>query len=1381
MQFFSKRFYKLGTRVIHMVTIGAMIFSPLSIIQPANASLIINTNTASLTASQQLGRTQEALQRSFQRLSSGLRINSASDEAAGLAVSESLRTQVRSMEQAMRATNAAATAVQSAEGAVLGAQQDLNMLRDAAAEAQGAAPSITPQISSALTNLAAAESQLRDADLATEAAATTKAATAEQAGTEALANANQTPQNVISILRDNSIGGGTSVRTTPVQRDALKKLDASIKAVQKIVQDTTKLVNNYFKSGSNFVGRPITTPAFIRGMNAAQARLAGVEKQFVTTAGWLDVLAQQSIKSAEKVINEAETKKVAWFPPMIHGSLPPADGYVAPPVTVNNDPDRLPDAPVTPAEKSKFNVVCSPEISVVTHGQKGKFILKNIGSDGSLMFADIPHVAWNGDHVFSYDSTEDLLHSKDPAHFNVIYFTTTHDERGEPLEKFTIPVTVKWLVYSKTGYQMKYQNITCQGAVWHDDNIKYVVPPVTVTDGADRAPDEPVTGSSKSEFNAVCTPESPMINHGEKGTFILKNTGSSAAMMWGEIPAVAWGERTFEYNTNLPVGAGQPNQMNLITFSTIKDERSPAVENVTVPVRVKWLTYFGKNKEKFQVRYQDITCATKVLHDDKVKYSPPPVTVIDGPDRITDAPVKFSEKNQFNAECAADPKTVTHGERGMFKITNTGSEHALMFAEVASSAWGDGHQISYGTDQGFSAGNPTQMNLIYFSTTKDLRSNSNETVAVPVRVKWIVDAGKDKKKYQVKYQDIMCQGRVAHEAVVFTPDGRRSTSPPLVMFKVTSGQLVAGQENTLGVELHDAQGNLVTVSQPQVITIDTAGIATGGNFTLSPSSLTNTTGSSLVVPGGMFSVGNNGTTLCTTANSTASTNISGPSTSGGSISLPGGGINTNSGSGSGGSVSVIAHGGNGGNGGSISVNSGSGSISVGGDINSSGGGGGANINAGGNGGNGGAITVTAGSGGITVSGPILAAGGGGGTPSNANGSSSGGGGGSFGGGGGGTGLSVNGSGNITQVGTGATISSPTINLLSGSGSIGNGFGSCSAPSSAAGPIDLQIGINISPQDTIVVKFGGADVSSTPLRSATVVIPAGQSAGSVVLTPAAGATSVQVTASGSGVVGTTHNFSIVKPTPPVKIELPKITVPSPSSPAKVESPPAPPSKLAITSGAQSVLSSQCSSDVAIERQDSSGKPTTEGTTVVNVSSPTGFFYSDASCNNLISNAAIKPGASTVSIYFMSFTVGPLTMTVSTPGFISVTQMQSVIRPVTAAAPAASTASTFTSLAFTTAAQTVNTNQCSGAITIKRVDQNANTFTGGSNEIVITSSLGGSNVYSDSGCSSVVTSVTFASGDLTKSFYFKSTNAGTSNVVVRDSVNNSITTSQNEAVN
>ena len=79
---------------------------------------IINTNIMSLNAQRNLSTTQSALATSVQRLSTGLRVNSAKDDAAGLAIAERMNTQVRGMNVAIRNANDAISLSQTAEGSL---------------------------------------------------------------------------------------------------------------------------------------------------------------------------------------------------------------------------------------------------------------------------------------------------------------------------------------------------------------------------------------------------------------------------------------------------------------------------------------------------------------------------------------------------------------------------------------------------------------------------------------------------------------------------------------------------------------------------------------------------------------------------------------------------------------------------------------------------------------------------------------------------------------------------------------------------------------------------------------------------------------------------------------------------------------------------------------------------------------------------------------------------------------------------------------------------------------------------------------------------------------------------------------------------------------
>ena len=95
---------------------------------------IINTNIASLTAQRNLNTSQNDLNTSLQRLSSGLRINSAKDDAAGLAISERFTTQIRGLNQASRNANDAISLSQTAEGALGEVGNNLQRIRELAVQ-----------------------------------------------------------------------------------------------------------------------------------------------------------------------------------------------------------------------------------------------------------------------------------------------------------------------------------------------------------------------------------------------------------------------------------------------------------------------------------------------------------------------------------------------------------------------------------------------------------------------------------------------------------------------------------------------------------------------------------------------------------------------------------------------------------------------------------------------------------------------------------------------------------------------------------------------------------------------------------------------------------------------------------------------------------------------------------------------------------------------------------------------------------------------------------------------------------------------------------------------------------------------------------------------
>ncbi|HEX7596775.1 MAG TPA: flagellin FliC, partial [Polyangia bacterium] len=97
--------------------------------------LSIQTNVAALSAQNNLTSTNNSLQRSMERLSSGFRINRAADDAAGLAISQKMQAQIGGLNQAVRNANDGVSMIQTAEGALDQVQTMMQRVRNLSVQA----------------------------------------------------------------------------------------------------------------------------------------------------------------------------------------------------------------------------------------------------------------------------------------------------------------------------------------------------------------------------------------------------------------------------------------------------------------------------------------------------------------------------------------------------------------------------------------------------------------------------------------------------------------------------------------------------------------------------------------------------------------------------------------------------------------------------------------------------------------------------------------------------------------------------------------------------------------------------------------------------------------------------------------------------------------------------------------------------------------------------------------------------------------------------------------------------------------------------------------------------------------------------------------------
>ncbi|ASJ71799.1 flagellin [Granulosicoccus antarcticus] len=189
----------------------------------------INTNVMSLTAQRNLSKSQSSLSTSMERLSSGLRINSAKDDAAGLAIAERMNTQVRGMNVAIRNANDGISLAQTAEGGLQEAGNMLQRMRELAIQSKNGTNSESDR-----ANLDAEFQQLNEE--ITRIGETTVyngQAVLNDSGSEVVfqVGANNASNNTLSISLTTIAATSGTVSTVTAASDAITAIDLMIDEV----------------------------------------------------------------------------------------------------------------------------------------------------------------------------------------------------------------------------------------------------------------------------------------------------------------------------------------------------------------------------------------------------------------------------------------------------------------------------------------------------------------------------------------------------------------------------------------------------------------------------------------------------------------------------------------------------------------------------------------------------------------------------------------------------------------------------------------------------------------------------------------------------------------------------------------------------------------------------------------------------------------------------------------------------------------------------------------------------------------------------------------------------------------------------------------------
>ncbi len=261
-------------------------------------ALVIQTNVASLEAQRNLFKSQNSLQASFNKLSSGLRINTAKDDAAGLAISESLKSQVRSLAVNERNAGDAISMAQTAEGALGEISNIVLRMRELAT--QGANGSLQSSdrafIATEFTNLQSEVKRIMTSTKFNGKQLITSASSSEafQVGI------NNTGDDRISISfggldLSTAMGTSTSVSGSAGNaRSALDKLDTALSRVSQARSRFGAMMNRFETTISNIQSVRLNLASAnsrIRDVDVADEAANQSRNQVLTQAG-TSVLAQ---------------------------------------------------------------------------------------------------------------------------------------------------------------------------------------------------------------------------------------------------------------------------------------------------------------------------------------------------------------------------------------------------------------------------------------------------------------------------------------------------------------------------------------------------------------------------------------------------------------------------------------------------------------------------------------------------------------------------------------------------------------------------------------------------------------------------------------------------------------------------------------------------------------------------------------------------------------------------------------------------------------------------------------------------------------------------------------------------------------------------------
>jgi len=245
---------------------------------------LINTNIASLNAQRNLNTSQSSLQTALQRLSSGLRINSAKDDAAGMAISSRMTSQINGLNQAARNANDGISMAQTAEGGLATATDLLQRMRELAVQAANGTNSASDR-SSIQSEVSQLQQEMnRVANTTQFNGQNLLDGSLTNAQFQVGANANQTINMSIGNAQATAIGNNAlATNSGGTMINAVIGTGAGAFAANNVAAGTLTIAGNGKSSGAITIGAGESADQIVSGVNAATGN-TNVTASATTTA-----------------------------------------------------------------------------------------------------------------------------------------------------------------------------------------------------------------------------------------------------------------------------------------------------------------------------------------------------------------------------------------------------------------------------------------------------------------------------------------------------------------------------------------------------------------------------------------------------------------------------------------------------------------------------------------------------------------------------------------------------------------------------------------------------------------------------------------------------------------------------------------------------------------------------------------------------------------------------------------------------------------------------------------------------------------------------------------------------------------------------------------